>query len=245
MKKYLVKTIVINLLLGSTAHAYIQAGVQNLTNPQAILKKAQSEGVTLSKTERLFKREIVSQRGKPGFKEQVFEGELSNTPDYQSYLYEVYVGLPHIDEAKILVRYQFEKIIKDRWSQIKNTLINESAVESYDSFLPNLERRLMNIYFSPIKVGHRIKVDDYRFRIEDWGFAIVSKDLKKITWKISISANNDFNKLEPGADLIKVKSRSSNQGFPTFENSKSNGTFQNTEPNNPIEYSNPDDENSF
>ncbi len=209
MFKYRVALFI--LFFTSPAFAYLKVGVLNIQTPKQLITKAEKEGFEFPKTEINQKKEIEVKRSKDpaDFKEQVLEGELSNSPDYQSFIYEIYVGKSAVEKAKLLAKYQMYKVIKEQWSQIKNTTLNENDEESFSNFDLLLKKRLDAASFAPIKKGKEIKTDDFRFRFEEWGFAIVSKDLKKVTWKLSLGSIHDGNKLQPGAEDIRIEGRGS------------------------------------
>lgn len=188
------------------AFGFIKTGEKSIGSVVKNLQEAKHEGLGLSQHELRVKQELQSlkQKNPSSFHEKVFDEEASNPAEYQSFLYEVLAGKSDVEKAKILAQLEILKAVQKDWNILKTTVLNESSHEDFGSFKPRLLSRLSTIIFSPVKRSDSIDTKNYRFKIEDWAYVVVSKDLKKINWKITISAANDRNKLEPGADKIRI-----------------------------------------
>lgn len=226
MKKML---FILSLILANPASAFIKTGEKSISSAQQALKTAKKEGLGLTRHEQRIKNELqtLKTRDPVAFKERVFDGEASNPADYQSYLYEVMAGKSDVEKAKVMAQLEIFNAVKREWKLLQTTVLNETGIEDFETFKPALVHRLGSLMYAPIKKSSKIETNDYRFKIEDWGYAVVSKDLKKINWKITVSAANDGNKLEAGADKIRIldknapppRNSGSDSGFNGFDNS--------------------------
>lgn len=179
--------------------AYKNTGFERI-NSSSTIKKAVKMGLSIPSQERQIKKELISlkKRDKQAFKEKL-DNKLANPEYYQSYLLEIEVGLEKVEKAKQIAKYVLYEKFESNWKDLKLTAVNTIAEPDFKKYKAQLIKSLQNLVY--------VKKDNgYKFEVKDWGYVTVSNNLEGVTWRIEFSSKNDNNRLEEGAENIKIDS---------------------------------------
>jgi len=102
-----------------------------------------------------------------------------------------------IEKARVIATYHIYEMVRKNWSALKNSVLNNNAVKTWDQFEPSFLRSLHKLEYGGFYNKHYLF--DY-----PWGQVLVSVDHKKISYKFEISYHLDDNKLAKGARFIKI-----------------------------------------
>jgi len=183
------------ILTLSTAHAYTFKEENKPISSKKILEDALRMGLNPSADEIEARNEIRSWSDRT--KKQHLE---SGAPD--PLLAEVKKQNVNLEKAKVIARQQVYRAVEKNWNKIKNTSLNEYAVDSFDHFAPYLKRELSKIEYIETNDPKR-----YLFSLS-WADIKVDHKLKKVSWVIRIGSHLDGNRLQEGAEKIVVPERS-------------------------------------
>jgi hypothetical protein len=195
--KSFILSIVFLGLCAQSAHAYKNEGVQRV-NPYSAMKRADREGLTIPPEERVIKKDLMRlKKSNPKeFKKKLSQG-IENSSQYQGYLLEVKEGLQKVEDAKKIAKFQLFTKIESDWDIIKTTPLNVRVDKDFAAFKSKLKNDLADMYY--------VKYEDgYVFQVAQWGYVTVSKNLKNIIWKVEFNTKYDNNRLEEGAENIKI-----------------------------------------
>jgi hypothetical protein len=201
LKSFIVSIVFLGFVSGQKAHAYKNEGVQRV-NPYSAMKRADKEGFETPPEERSLKKELLrlKKTDPKEFKKKLSQG-IENSSQFQGYLLEVKEGLQKTEDAKKIAKLQLFNKIQEDWDIIKTTPLNVRVDKDFASFKSKLKNDLNDMYY--------VKYDNgYVFQVAQWGYVTVSKNLKNIIWKIEFNTKYDNNKLEEGAEKIKIQEES-------------------------------------
>ncbi|MGE3974398.1 MAG: hypothetical protein AB7F59_07735 [Bdellovibrionales bacterium] len=179
------------LLLSYSAQAYKYQEVNKSISAPNLLFEAQRLGLTAPGAE------IATKNTMRNWKASTVRKHLdSGAPE--SLLLEIKAGHNTLEKAKTLARLELFKGAKKNWNMIKNTALNDIGADNWIEFEHKLRRDLDRIEFSDKTNARNF------FFFTPWGHALVSKDLKKVSWAIEVSRHLDSNRLEDGVESLVV-----------------------------------------
>jgi hypothetical protein len=198
LRTFIVSILFLGFVAIPSAFAYKNEGVQRV-NPYSAMKRADKEGFETPSDERVIKNDLVRlKKSNPKEFDKKLSQGIENSSQYQGYLMEIKEGLQKVENAKKIAKYHLYTKVESDWNIIKTTALNTRVDKTFSSFKSKLKGDLNEMYY--------IKFDNgYVFQVAQWGFVTISKNLKNIIWKIEFSSKYDNNKLEEGAEKIKIQ----------------------------------------
>lgn len=198
-------------LLAIPAHALQQQGVRQ-TSPTKTLKLAQKEGLGISKSEINTKKQLtkLKKKNKKSFN-ALKDDKLSNPDYYNSYINELEGKTSQIEKAKVIARYTLLEAARSNKERLMQSTFNEHAFEDWKAVEFHVKRDLnKNTLYVP---GRDKNSKNYTFETSGWGRVTVASNLRSAKWMMDVSSALDDNKLEPGADKIRIQDES----YPGFD----------------------------
>lgn len=207
LKTFIVSIVFLGFFTFQNAFAYRSQGVQRV-NPYSAMKRADKEGLTIPLEERTIKKDLLKlKKDRPKEFEKKLSQGLENPSQYQGYLLEIRDGLQKLENAKKIAKYQIYSKIESDWDIIKTSALNTRDDKSFPAFKIKLKHDLSEMYYVKYQ-------DGYMFQAGQWAYVTVSKNLRNITWRIEFNSKYDNNKLEEGAEDIKIQEDNSDSGSP-------------------------------
>lgn len=200
------KTLVFNILVGCflgtlgslpNAFAYTFKEINKPISAATILKESGAMGLNISNIEAGEKQDLKTW---PDKKVQTHLDKVSPEP----LLVEVHSSIRDIPKAKVIAKHQLFRAVQKNWDRIKDSSLNEFAVDSFTKFTPYLVRELNRIEYTNVG-GDK----GYLFMLP-WGDIRVDSKLKKVSYIIRIGSHLDGNRLEAGAEKIVIPERVEN-----------------------------------
>ncbi len=161
--------------------------------------KALSEAVSIGLTPR--RQEIERKQELRTWTDRTVKKHME-TGAPEALLLEVKNERAGLEDAKVIARHQLYRAVEKHWNRIKDSSLNETAVDSFAKFAPYLKRDLDKIEYIDAR-----DPKGYKFALP-WADVRVDKKLKKVSYVIRIGSHLDFNRLEEGAEKITVPERS-------------------------------------
>ena len=183
------------ILIGTLAQAYTFKVENKPISSREALKEGVSLGLTAPASEVESKRELRT------WTDRTVKKEMS-TGAPEPLLLEVKHEQKGLDDAKVIARQQIYRAIEKHWDRIKDSSLNETAVDSFAKFSLYLKRDLDKIVYIDSK-----DPKSYNFSLP-WADIHVDKKLKKVSYVIRIGSHLDGNHLEDGAEKIVIPDRS-------------------------------------
>jgi hypothetical protein len=197
-KTFILSIVFLGFFTFQSAYAYKSQGVQRI-DPTSTMKKADKLGLTIPLQERLIKKNLLKlKRTNPKQFEKKLSQGIENPSEYQGYLMAIKEGLQKVENAKKIAKYMLYTKVKTDWDIIKTSALNTRVDKTFKTFEKKLRSDLEDMYY--------IKFDEgYVFQVKQWGYVTISKNLKNVMWKIEFNSKYDNNKLEEGAEDIKIQ----------------------------------------
>lgn len=184
-----------------TGLAFSKNGEVKFSSQSAALQEASTLGLGISNKEARLKNEIARKSSKdPKWLKGRIDDSLGDTEVYRSYLMEVRDGREQIEKAKVLARLSLYRAVKANWSYIQTSILNRDVVEDFSRFAASMRREFSDIKYVPT----RNPSDGFAFEAEGWGRVLIAKNSPRARWSMDVSSALDDNRLEPGADKIKL-----------------------------------------
>ncbi|MCB0394597.1 MAG: hypothetical protein KDD25_08555 [Bdellovibrionales bacterium] len=184
---------------------YADRGTEKTQNVGKELSKASKNGLVSSRTENRTKREFEATKKKAPLKfDEMIADRLSNTDEYQGWLLEVRDGKSKVEKAKSIAKQKLFEVVEKRWSDLKNTTLNENTDDDFKTFKSALRYKLNGmIYRSQTRENRYVFIVD-ESGVGTWATAFVSPDLKTVEWSIEVNGMYDGNKLAAGMEKVTV-----------------------------------------
>jgi hypothetical protein len=184
----------------NSAHGYTAKGTSKISSVNIEVVKAKKLGLSESKSAAKTKKEFGELKKKSPLKfDELMADNLGNPSEIQGYLYEVRDGIDKVEQAKILAKSKLFEAVKERWSDVKNTTLNEDTAEKFEDFSSPLK-----IELEKIEYRSQTRSNTFVFVVSDWATALVSSDLRSVDWVLRINGMYDANKLQAGMEAVTV-----------------------------------------
>lgn len=198
LKTFIVSIVFLGFFAFQNAYAYKSQGVQRI-NPYSAMKRADKEGLVIPLEERMMKKDLLKlKKSNPKLFEKKLSQGIENSSQYQGYLLEIKEGLQQVEKAKKIAKFQIYTKVESDWDIIKTSALNTRVDKSFTTYKKKLKSDLDDMYY--VKFN-----DGYVFQAGQWAYVTVSKNLKNVIWRIEFNSKYDNNKLEEGAEDIKIQ----------------------------------------